>query len=145
MDGVAAGTGADALRVLIGSRGAMIGSCAVALLIGGLYLLCVRRISWRIPCAVLASYLVFGLALNGCESVALGLGGGVVMAAFFLACDPVTSPVTPNGQLIFGCLAGLLCALFGKIAEPALAVSLAVLAANVFVPLIERRTVPKPR
>ena len=140
-----AGAFSEAIRAFIGGWGGMIGCSAAAVLIGGIYLMAVRRVSWRIPCSVLAGFLLAALILGNGKSIPAFLSGGVVLAAFFLAADPVTSPVTPAGKWIFGAAAGVLCALFGRLMAPGEAVCCGVLLAEIFVPMIDRHTVPRPR
>ena len=139
--GEALGTSAAAiLKALTNHPAGLIGGSALALLIGGLFLLLIRGITWHIPAAVLVSFAVFSLLFGGDHGPVLSqMAGGVVLAAFFMATDPVTSPVSGSGQLAFGALIGLLAALFGRFLGTAEAVCLAVLLANLTVPFIDRR------
>ena len=71
-------------------------------------------------------------------------GGGVLMGAFFMATDPVTSPVTSRGQLLYGALTGILAGLFRVYGSSADSVSYAIIIANMVVPFIDKISVPKP-
>ena len=70
-------------------------------------------------------------------------GGGLMLGAFFMATDYVTSPITPMGRIVFGVLLGLLTFLFRIYGGSAEGVSYAIIIGNLLVPLIERVTVPK--
>ena len=136
--------GAEIVRALIGSRSALIGGSVIALAFGGAYLLYKGRISWQIPSGMIGSYLVLALIFTG-PSGALSqtvffLAGGGMLAAFFMATDPVTSPVTAAGKLFFGILAGAVSALLNKALGPAESVCLAVLAADLLTPVFDRIT-----
>ena len=151
-DGVAAllAAGVDWFQLFVGNMGGSLGEVSVlALLLGGGYMLARRIISWHIP----VSYIGVVLALTGVMWLIDGekyanpvfhlLTGGLMLGAFFMATDMVTSPVTARGMLIFGAGCGLVTAvirLFGSFPE---GVSFAILIMNGFVPLIERRTRPR--
>ena len=141
----AVGTAAsDYLRALIAHPAGLIGCSALALLVGGLFLLAVKGITWHIPVSVLAGFAVFSLLFGGSAPILYQFGGGIVLAAFFMAVDPVTGPVSDTGKLIYGGLIGLLAALFQKLTGPMEAVCIAVLLANLTTPLIDKRFVPRP-
>ena len=70
-------------------------------------------------------------------------GGGLVLGAFFMATDYVTSPITPNGKLLFGVILGVLTFIFRMYGGSAEGVSYAIIFSNLLVPLIEKITVPK--
>ncbi|MDO5701904.1 MAG: RnfABCDGE type electron transport complex subunit D, partial [Lachnospiraceae bacterium] len=122
---------------------------AAALLIGGLYLLAVDAITWEIPVACIAAFSAFiavfgGQGFSGTYILANLLGGGIIMGAFFMATDPVTSPVTSTGQLIYGASIGIIAALFRVFATAADSVSYAIIIGNLFTPLIDEYIVPLP-
>jgi Na+-translocating ferredoxin:NAD+ oxidoreductase RnfD subunit len=71
-------------------------------------------------------------------------GGGLMLGAFFMATDYVTSPITKGGQWIFAILLGVLTALFRLVGSTAEGVSYAILFCNLLVPMIEKITLPKP-
>ena len=143
----AAGDSAAAvLKALVYHPAGYIGGSALALLAGGLFLLAIRGVTWHIPVSVLGSFAVFTLLFGGGEGPVLSqMAGGVVLAAFFMATDPVTSPVSGRGQLVYGVLIGVLTALFQRFLSTAEAVCLGVLLANAAVPVIERRIIPAAR
>ncbi|KPA13017.1 electron transporter RnfD [Candidatus Magnetomorum sp. HK-1] len=131
------------------TNGSLGETSAFACLLGGIYL-CVRRTaSWEIPAGVLLSVLVWGgladLASNSQWTVFHHIfGGALLFGAFFIATDPVTSPLTPRGKFIFGLGVGafvMLLRLFSGYPE---GVMFAVLLMNALTPLINRWTVPKP-
>lgn len=142
--------GIELLDLLIGKTGGCIGEVsAVLLLLGGLYLLLRRVISWQIPVAYLGTValvaLLFPRAGGGLMMVPIELlSGGLMLGAFFMATDYATSPVTPVGRLIFGVLCGLVTVFiryFGAYPE---GVSFAILIANLFVYYLDRYTKPTP-
>lgn len=138
------------LKMFIGSTGGTIGeTCAIALLIGAAYLLILKIISWRIPVCYIAVFAIFILLFGGrgfdLTYLAAELcGGGLLLGAFFMATDYVTSPITPKGQIIFGVLLGLLTGVFRVFGASAEGVSYAIIICNLLVPLIERVTIPVP-
>jgi electron transport complex protein RnfD len=123
------------------SGGALGETSALCVLLGGAYLLYRRHISWHIPVsfigAVLVMSLVFGPARLALHHV---LAGGVMLGAFFMATDWVTSPITPRGQVIFGVAIGILVMIFRLGLGPTEGVAFSILIMNAFVPLIDRLT-----
>jgi electron transport complex protein RnfD len=122
---------------------------ALALLLGGAYLVYRKVISLRIPLAYLLTFSVFVLLLGGhgfdfyflaCQLCT----GGLMLGAFFMATDYVTSPITKNGQIVFGILLGVLTGIFRFYGNNAEGVSYAIIIANLLVPLIEKMTMPRP-
>ena len=136
--------GADIARSLIGSRSAVIGGSVIALALGGAWLLWTGQITWQTPVGIAGSYLILVLILDGASEAVFHtlffLSGGGMLAACFMATDPVTSPVKGTGKLCFGVCIGLISALLRNVLGPAEAVCLAVLAADLFTPLIDRVT-----
>lgn len=145
-----AGESVDVWRMFFGQIGGVIGETSVAaLLIGAAYLLFKKIISWRIPAAYLAVFSFFILAFGGhgfdlTYLAAQICGGGLILGAFFMATDYVTSPITPNGKIVFGVLLGCLTGIFRIFGGSAEGVSYAIIFCNLLVPLIERVTIPKP-
>ena len=141
---VKAGETVDLLKMLIGSTGGTIGeTSAIAILLGGAYLLFKKVISLRIPLSYIATVAVFvilfgGQGLDISFIMAHILGGGLLLGAFFMATDYVTSPITPKGQIIFGISLGLLTGLFRLLGGSAEGVSYAIIFGNLLVPLIEK-------
>ena len=138
------------LDMFIGRTGGVIGETSVLfLLIGAIYLLVRKVISIRIPAAYILTFavLIFLFApghqfdvLYTAEQIC---GGGLILGAFFMATDYVTSPITPNGKLVFGVILGLLTFIFRMFGGSAEGVSYAIIFSNLLVPLIEKVTVPK--
>lgn len=146
---LASGGTASPLAIFLGSTAGVIGNCTLALLIGGLYLWVVNGITWQIPVSTLVMFTLFlgafgGHGFNPSWIAAEIAGGGIIMAAFFMATDPVTSPVTGTGQIVFGALVGLLAGLFRVFGASADSVSYAVIFANLITPLIDKFIIPKP-
>ena len=123
---------------------------ALACLLGGLYLCLRRTASWEIPAGVLAAVLVFAGLPNvmhpsAAWSVAHELcGGALLFGAFFIATDPVTSPLTHRGKFGFGVGVGALVLLIRRLSGYPEGVMFSVLMMNAMVPLINRWTVPVP-
>ena len=132
-------------KLLLGNTGGCIGeTCAVALLIGALYLIVRKVITWHIPVSFLCTMFVFAFFKGGVPPVYHILSGGAIIGACFMATDYVTSPTTVKGKLIFGAGCGLLtmCIRCGE-GYPE-GVSFAILIMNALTPLINRYTQPKP-
>ena len=132
------------LTLATGYYGGAIGeTCSIALLIGGIYLLVRRVITWHNPVAFIATVFVFSFLMEGFDpTMALSkvLCGGVMIGAIFMATDYVTSPPTPWGKVIFGIGCGLLTCLiryFGSLPE---GVSYAILCMNILNPSIMKWT-----
>lgn len=124
-------------------------SCA-ALLLGAAYLLIRRVITWQIPVIYIGTFavidLIYQFVSGGAPYPILYelCGGGLMLGAWFMATDYVTSPITKKGQVIYAVLLGLLTALFRFFGESAEGVSFAIIIGNCCVPLIERFSIPKP-
>ncbi len=143
--------GADLISGLIGNTGGTIGeTCAIALILGGIYLIYKKVISWRIPVLYIGTVLVFTYIFKLCgiegavnRDFTEIFYGGLMLGAFFMATDYASSPVTPTGQLIMGFGCGFITVLirvFGGYPE---GVSYSILLMNLCVPLIDRWTTPK--
>ncbi len=140
------------LDTFLGTVSGSIGEVsALAILIGGIYLIARRVISYRVPTFYIGTVAVFMLIYalangQGLDLTFIGyqvFGGGLMLGAFFMATDYVTSPMTAKGQIIFAIGCGILTALirlFGAYPE---GVSLAIIIMNMTVPLIERYTIPR--
>jgi len=143
------GGAVDVMDMFIGNINGTIGEVsALAILIGAGYLLLRRVITLRIPFAYIASFAVFVLLFGGkgfdIEFLAAHLfGGGLMLGAFFMATDYVTSPITVKGQWLFGIFLGLLTGVFRILGSSAEGVSYAIILGNLIVPLIEKVTLPK--
>jgi len=132
-------------QMLIGNMGGSLGEIsALALIIGGLYLIWKKVITWQIPVSVLATVALFTGILwmvdpsKYADPMFHLLTGGIILGAIFMATDMVTSPMTPVGQIIFGVGIGVITCLirvFGAYPE---GVSFSILIMNAFVPLIDK-------
>ena len=147
-----AGESVDVKAMFLGTTAGTIGeTCALALIAGGIYLLVRGIINYRIPLFYIGTFailiLIYGMAsgrgLDFSFLFAHLFGGGLMLGAFFMATDYVTSPITPMGKIYFGMLLGLLTFLFRIFGGSAEGVSYAIILGNLLVPLIERITVPK--
>lgn len=135
------------INLLLGNYGGAIGeTCTAALLLGGVYLIARRVITWHIPVVFIGTVFVFSLLMedfSALTALSLILSGGVFIGAIFMATDYVTSPATPWGKVIFALGAGLLTCLiryFGSYPE---GVSFAILFMNILTPYISRWTMRK--
>lgn len=135
---------------LFGDMGGSLGEVsAIAILIGAVYMLLKKVITWEIPTAFIGSVIIFSGILwlvdpaHYVNPLFHLLTGGLMLGAFFMATDMVTSPMSSKGQLVFGLGAGILTVLiriFGAYPE---GVSFAILIMNAFVPLIDIGFKPK--
>jgi electron transport complex protein RnfD len=139
------------LPLLLGNTNGSLGeTSALACLIGGLYLCLRRTSSWEIPAGVLLAVAVIGglgdlIHPNHPFTVLHHLlGGALMLGAFFIATDPVTSPLTSRGKFIFGAGVGALVMLMRAWSGYPEGVMFSVLLMNSIVPLINRGTIPRP-
>ncbi len=102
----------DLLDLFLGNVGGAIGeTCKLALLIGGIYLILRGVISWVLPTSFMGTVFVLSFLIKDFSLTAAlyqVLSGGLIISAFFMATDYVTSPATPKGKLIFGIGAGII-------------------------------------
>lgn len=147
------GGSVDLLDAFLGFKTGCIGEVSIlAILIGAAYLLIRKVISIRIPAVYILStalfIFLFTLATTGMPTWQFMLGelltGGLMAGAFFMATDYTTSPITKWGQVIYAVLIGFLTAVFRVLGSSAEGVSYAIIISNLFVPIIEKITVPKP-
>ncbi len=141
MGGVEAVTASN-MDLFLGNVGGCLGEVsALALLIGGIFLIATRVITWHIPVSFLATVAVCGLIWGGFDGMIFHLcAGGVMLGAFFCATDYVTSPTLPMGKIIFGIGCGLFTMLIRLFASYPEGVSFAILLMNILTPYIERIT-----
>lgn len=140
-------SGAD---MFLGQMGGSLGEVsAVALLLGCIFLLVTRIITWHIPVAVLGSMAIiqelfhlYNADAYVCPCITL-LTGGALLGAIFMATDYVTSPMTPMGMLIYGCGIGLITVLIRNFGAYPEGMSFAILFMNLVTPLINRYCKPK--
>ena len=135
--------------MLVGNTAGTIGETSViAILIGAIILLLLGVIDLKIPGAYIITFAVFMFFFGASRFdfsyvVAQLCGGGLMLGAFFMATDYVTSPITPKGKIIFGICCGLLTGIFRCFGANAEGVSFSIILSNILVPLIERFTVPR--
>lgn len=143
----------DLLTLSLGNHSGCIGEVSsLAILIGAAYLIAKKIISPRIPCIYIFTTiaLIAAIRLITKEEVTFNylamqaLSGGLLVGAFFMATDYVTTPVTVKGQVVFAVFIGILTALFRTLGSTAEGVSYAIIIGNLVVPLIENKTVPLP-
>ena len=133
----------SAWNLFLGNVGGCIGeTSALALLIGGAYLLIRRIITWRIPVCYLATVAVLSALCGADVSVQL-LSGGLMLGAIFMATDYTTSPVTPLGQIIYAVGCGVLTCVIRFAGGYPEGVSYSILLMNIATPLIDKLTPPK--
>ena len=119
----------------------------IAILIGAIFLLALGIIDLRIPGTYLVTFVIFiaifgGHGFSANYIVAELCGGGLMLGAFFMATDYVTSPITKSGQIVYGICLGILTGLFRLYGNNAEGVSYAIIFSNILVPLIENATIP---
>lgn len=145
-----AGEAVNLKDMFFGTTAGTIGETSViAILIGAIFLLATGIINLRIPATYIITFALFivifgGHGLDGSYLAAQLCGGGLMLGAFFMATDYVTSPITKNGQLMFGIVLGIFTGLFRLFGNSAEGVSYAIIISNMLVPLIEKVTYPKP-
>ena len=132
------------LDLFLGNTGGCLGeTCALALILGGLYLIVRRVISPVIPVTYLATVTVISL-IAGRDPLVDLLTGGLMIGAFFMATDYTTSPISRNGRIIYAVGCGLFTMLIRMFASLPEGVSYSIVLMNILVPLIERVSLPKP-
>lgn len=144
-----AGGDVPILDMIIGRTGGTIGETSmIALVIGACILILLGIIDLRIPGSYLVSFVIFlilfgGHGLNGAYLSAHLAGGGLMLGAFFMATDYVSSPITGKGKYIYGIILGVLTGIFRVLGNSAEGVSFAIIIGNLLVPLIEKFTLPR--
>lgn len=130
-------------QLFVGNRAGSLGETSVLLLLlGGLFLVGIRVVDWRIPLSYLGSVAAMAL-LFGQDPVFHLLTGGLMIGAFFMATDYVTSPLTRKGRIIFGLGCGFLTMLIRRYGGYPEGVCYAILIMNAVVPLLDRGTMPR--
>jgi electron transport complex protein RnfD len=144
------GTLPDMMDFLLGRIGGSMGEVsAVALLLGLVFLLARKIITWHIPASVLATVFVFTGILHLTDPAAYAspvihlLSGGLLLGAIFMATDYVTSPMTKSGMLIYGAGIGIITTVIRTFGAYPEGVSFAILIMNAFTPLINNCVKPK--
>ena len=132
------------LDMLLGNRGGALGeTCAIALLLGGIYLLVRRVITWHTPVAFIGTVFILSWAL-GLPPVYEILSGGLILGAVFMATDYSSTPINARGRLIFGVGCGLITMLIRKWGIYPEGVSFAILFMNILTPYIDKWCRRKP-
>ena len=138
------------MDMFLGNMGGSMGEIsAVALLIGLVYMLVRKIISWHIPVSILATVFIFAGILNWANPEAYAspvihlFSGGLMLGAVFMATDYVTSPMNPRGMLVYGVGIGIITVVIRAFGAYPEGVSFAILIMNAFTPLIN--TYIKPR
>ncbi|MFH1368749.1 MAG: RnfABCDGE type electron transport complex subunit D [Elusimicrobiota bacterium] len=128
--------------MLIGNRTGSLGeTCIIALLAGAVFLLIRKDIFLTVPIAFIGT-VAAGAALFGEDPIFHVLGGGLVLGAFFMATDPITSPVPRAGKIIFGVGCGTLTILMRVKGWYSEGVCFSILAMNLIVPLLDKSIIP---
>lgn len=143
------GEAVDTMKMFLGTTAGTIGETSVvAVLIGAIILIMLGVIDLRIPASYIITFAIFillfgGHGFDGNYLTAQLCGGGLMLGAFFMATDYVTSPITPMGKIVFGILLGILTGLFRVFGANAEGVSFAIILGNLLVPIIEKFTIPR--
>ncbi len=143
------GEAVDTMKMLLGTTAGTIGETSViAVLLGAIFLILMGVIDLTIPASYIVSFGVFVMLFGGhgfdlTYLTAHLCGGGLMLGAFFMATDYVTSPITPMGKVAYGILLGLLTGLFRIFGANAEGVSFAIILGNLLVPIIEKFTIPR--
>ena len=146
----------NVMDMLTGKIPGTIGETSViAIVIGAIFLILMGVIDLRIPGTYIVTFVIFIGIFGHIANPDVGFfdpqyitahlcGGGLMLGAWFMATDYVTSPITPKGQYVYGIILGVLTGLFRLFGGSAEGVSYAIIISNLLVPLIERVTLPKP-
>lgn len=146
----------NTMDMLIGTIPGTIGETSViAIIIGAIFLILMGVIDLRIPGTYIVTFVIFVGIFGHVAHPEIGFfdpqyitahlcGGGLMLGAWFMATDYVTSPITKKGQIVYGIILGLLTGLFRIFGGSAEGVSYAIIISNLLVPLIEKVTLPKP-
>ena len=141
---IAKGETPSLLSLFLGTTGGAIGeTCALALIIGFIYLLARRVITWHVPVSFVGTVFLISFFVEGMNfqtALSLVLSGGLLIGAIFMATDYVTSPATKWGKIIFGIGAGVLTFAIRKYGTYPEGVSFAILFMNILTPYIEKLT-----
>ena len=138
------------MDAFLGAMGGSLGEvCALALIIGGLFLICCRVITWHIPVSIIATVALFAACTGWCGALPEGfstcdyvgyelLSGGLMLGAFFMATDYVTSPMSAWGKIIFGVGIGFIMMVIRTWGAYPEGMSFAILIMNACVPLLNK-------
>ncbi len=146
----------NTMDMLLGNIPGTIGETSViAIIIGAIFLILMGVIDLRIPGTYIVTFVIFVGIFGHVAHPEIGFfdpqyitahlcGGGLMLGAWFMATDYVTSPITKKGQIVYGIILGILTGLFRIFGGSAEGVSYAIIISNLLVPLIEKVTLPKP-
>jgi len=118
-------------------------TCAIAIILGGGFLLLTRVSSWRTVAGILGSFLLFGAVLHRIAPASFGpapwhlFAGGLLFGAFFMATDPITSPITKGGKWAYGILIGVTVLLIRNLTGYVEGVTFAILLGNIAAPILD--------
>ena len=135
------------IDMLIGNRPGAIGeTCAIALILGGVYLIVRKVIKWQIPVVYIATVFLLSLAITQSLTVALYevLGGGLIIAAFFMITDYVSTPINLYGKIAFAFVCAIITVLIRFWGNYPEGVSFAILITNILSPYLEKLCTRKP-
>jgi len=143
----------DSLHLLLGNNinggaGTIGEVCALALIAGLVYMLFRKVITWHIPISIIATVFIFSGLMHMANPIYANplsevLSGGLMLGAIFMATDYVTSPMSHNGQLVYGVFIGLLTIIIRNWGAYPEGMSFAILIMNAFTPLINTYIKPK--
>ncbi len=145
-----AGEAVNTMDMLIGNiRGTIGETSVIAIMIGAMFLILMGVIDLRIPGTYIVTFVIFIVIFGGhgfdAQYITAHLcGGGLMLGAWFMATDYVTSPITSSGKVLYGVCLGILTGLFRLFGGSAEGVSYAIIISNLLVPLIEKATLPRP-
>lgn len=145
-----AGEAVNTMDMLIGNiRGTIGETSVIAIMIGAMFLILMGVIDLRIPGTYIVTFVIFIVIFGGhgfdAQYITAHLcGGGLMLGAWFMATDYVTSPITSSGKILYGVCLGILTGLFRLFGGSAEGVSYAIIISNLLVPLIEKATLPRP-
>ena len=147
INGKAGATLPDMMDCLVGTTGGSMGEIsAIALLIGFVYMLIRKTITWHIPVSIILSSFVFGFLFYGFDfqiAVTEILCGGMMLGAIYMATDYVTSPMNSRSQLIYGACIGFLTIVIRRFGAYPEGMSFAIFIMNAFVPLLNTYVKPQ--
>ena len=138
--------GLSLLDMFLGNQGGVLGeTCALAIILGGVYLLIRGIADWRIPVSFIGTVFICYLIKDGAEMALYQvLAGGLLLGAFFMATDYATSPIIRLGRVVFGIGCGFFLFIIRAFANYPEGCSFAILFMNVATPMIDRFTMPRP-
>ncbi len=145
-----AGEAVNTFDMMLGTiRGTIGETSVIAIMIGAMFLILMGVIDLRIPGTYIVTFVIFitlfgGHGFDPQYITAHLCGGGLMLGAWFMATDYVTSPITKTGQIVYGICLGLLTGIFRLFGGSAEGVSYAIIISNLLVPLIEKITLPRP-